>query len=149
MAETERAIFANMCMVYDDSGNVLVQERADSDWSGIAFPGGHVELCESFTDAVIREVWEETGLTIKNPILCGIKQFWTKDKARYVVLLYRTNEFSGELRSSEEGEVFWIKRSELESRTLAKGFIHMLEVMEDAVPHELFYLPDSGELVKK
>ena len=62
MARIEKTIFTNMCMIYDDSGNVLVQDRLNPDWPGISFPGGHVEAGESFTDSVIREVYEETGL---------------------------------------------------------------------------------------
>ena len=67
MDRSEKAIFTNMCMVYDDNGNVLVQNRKDKEWGGITFPGGHVEKKESFTDSVIREVYEETGLKIKTP----------------------------------------------------------------------------------
>ena len=37
-------------------------DRKKRDWPGITFPGGHIESGESFTDAVIREVQEETGL---------------------------------------------------------------------------------------
>lgn len=61
MSRTEKTIFTNMCMVYDDNGNVLVQNRLNPDWPGITFPGGHVDAGESFTDAVIREVFEETS----------------------------------------------------------------------------------------
>ena len=95
MREPEQVIFTNMCMVYDDQGNALVQERVKS-WPGITFPGGHVEPGETFTQAVIREVWEETGLTIRHPRLCGIKH-WHKQGVRNVVLLYKTNEYEGEL----------------------------------------------------
>ena len=65
MARREEVIFTNMCMVYDGE-RVLVQDRRDPRWQGITFPGGHVEYGESFTDAVIREVYEETGLTIRS-----------------------------------------------------------------------------------
>ena len=60
-----------MCMVEDGKGNVLVQNRLDPNWSGIVYPGGHVEAGESITASVIREIREETGLTIENPTLCG------------------------------------------------------------------------------
>ena len=66
-------------MVYDNQGNILVQDRLDPDWPGVTFPGGHVEPGESFTKAVIREVWEETGLIIEHPRLCGLKQFPEED----------------------------------------------------------------------
>ena len=71
-------------------------------WIGV---GGHVEPGEAFTKAVIREVWEETGLTIEHPRLCGLKQFPEEDGTRYIVMLYKANQFSGELRSSCEGNV--------------------------------------------
>jgi len=76
MSRTETVTLTNMCMIYDGD-KVLVQQKVDDDYSGITFPGGHVEKGESFTDAVIREVFEETGLTISSPVLCGIKD-WTK-----------------------------------------------------------------------
>ena len=99
MSRAEQAIFTNLCMVYDDAGNILVEDRRDPDWPGICFPGGHVEPGESFVESVIREVWEETGLTIENPKLCGTKQFPTKNGERYVVFFYKTNRFSGTLHS--------------------------------------------------
>jgi len=43
MSRKEKTIFTNMCMVYDDNGNVLVQNRLNPDWPGITFPGGHVD----------------------------------------------------------------------------------------------------------
>ena len=78
MARTEKVIMTNMCMVFSEN-RILVQDKTDDDYSGITFPGGHVERGESFIDAVIREVWEETGLKISEPKLCGIKD-WMKDE---------------------------------------------------------------------
>ena len=66
-----------MCMISDGDGNILVEERVKNDWRGIAFPGGHVEPGEAFTDSVVREVQEETGLDRESPRLCGVKQFQT------------------------------------------------------------------------
>ena len=133
----------NMCMVRDGD-KVLVQDRVDPDWPGITFPGGHVEPGESFVDSVIREVWEETGLTVENPKLCGTKQFQTNNDERYVVLFYKTDRFSGTLRSSEEGEVFWIPRDTLSRYTLCDDFESMLQVFENDNLSEFYYYRDDG-----
>ena len=61
---------------------------------------------------MIREFFEETGLTLLDPKLCGIKQFFVNE-TRYIVLLYRATKFSGDLRSSSEGEIFWLPERDL------------------------------------
>lgn len=99
MKRSEPVELMSMCVLRRGS-KVLVQDRTDPNWPGVAFPGGHVEKGESFTDAVIREVQEETGLTISSPRLCGIKD-WCEDGVRHVVLLYRAEQFTGTLRSSD------------------------------------------------
>ncbi len=149
MARRETVVLTNMCMVYDHQGNILVQDRLDPDWPGVTFPGGHVEPGESFTRAVIREVWEETGLTIEHPQLCGLKQFWEDDGTRYIVMLYKADQFSGELRSSEEGKVFWIRRSELEQYRLPVGFDQMIRVFEDGDLGEQYVYEEEGQVVRE
>ena len=144
MSRSEQAIFTNLCMVYDDAGNILVQDRLDPTWPGICFPGGHVEPGESFVESVIREVWEETGLVIGNPILCGTKQFQTNKGERYVVFFYKTNRFSGELKSSREGEVFWIPRKDLQNHTLCEDFMDMVRVFEEDGLSEFYYYTEDG-----
>lgn len=131
MPRSETVTLTNMCMVYDNQGNILVEDRLDPSWPGICFPGGHVEPGESFTRAVIREVWEETGLTIEKPRLCGLKQFPRKDGTRYIVMLYKTNQFSGDLRSSREGRVFWLPREELGKYKLPVSFDQTLRIFEE------------------
>lgn len=144
MARSEKAIFTNLCMIYDDAGNILVQDRKNPDWPGVSFPGGHVEPGESFVDSVIREVKEETGLNIDTPILCGTKQFQTENDERYVVLFYKTNLFSGRLRSSEEGKVFWIPRSTLEEYPLSVDFEDMVRIFESSDLSEFYYYQEDG-----
>lgn len=145
MAKAEQAIFTNMCMVSDGHGNILVQDRKNPNWPGITFPGGHVEYAECFVDSVIREVREETGLTVENPVLCGVKQFQTHEDTRYVVLFYKANCFSGTLKSSDEGEVFWIPRSTLNDYTLAPDFENMLRIFESDELSEFYYYKDRGD----
>ncbi|MBQ8955173.1 MAG: 8-oxo-dGTP diphosphatase [Clostridia bacterium] len=138
----EQVIFTNMCMVCDGS-RVLVQNRTDPDWPGIALPGGHVEEGEPFAEAVIREVFEETGLTIEAPRLCGVKD-WYDENGRYVVLLYRADRFSGALRSSEEGEVFWVELAELPGMKLASNMLETVKVFLDEGVSELYYRLADG-----
>ena len=146
MAHSEQAIFTNLCLVYDENGNILLQDRKDSSWPGVCFPGGHVEQGESFVEAVIREVWEETGLKIENPRLCGTKQFQTGKRERYVVFLYKTNRFSGTLRSSEEGDVFWVSRSDLGKYRLVPDFASMLKIFdEDSLSEFYYYTEENGD----
>ena len=143
MDRSERAIFTNLCMISDGRGNVLVQDRHADDWPGVTFPGGHVEPGESFTQSVIREVQEETGLTIQHPCLCGIKQFQTDANQRYVVLFYRAEQYSGTLTSSDEGEVFWVRRSELGRYRLPVDFEDILKVFESDQLSEFYYYRDG------
>ena len=139
MANSEKAIITNMCMIEDKQGNILVQDRLSSNWPGITFPGGKVEKAESFVDSIVREVFEETGLTIHNPQICGTKQFQTDNDERYIVLMYKATQFSGTLRSSNDGEVFWINKSELTNYMLADDFEEMFKVMDSDSLSEFYY----------
>lgn len=143
MANTEAVILTNMCMIYDGN-RILVQDRLDPNWPGITFPGGHVEPCESFVRSAIREVREETGLEISNLRLCGMKQFTHRNGSyRYIVFFYKTNRFSGELQSSDEGRVFWIDRADLGKYALADGFESMLEIFENDALSENYHWFDG------
>ena len=142
MARMEEVELTNMCMVCDAKGNVLVQnKKGDRTWHGWNFPGGHVEQGEFVTPSVVREIREETGLTIENPKLCGIKEFQKEqDGKRFIVFLYVASRFSGELCSSDEGDVFWYPLSELKrSKELADGFSEMLPVFTSDEISEVFY----------
>lgn len=149
MSRMEEVELTNMCMICDGKGNVLVQNKKNHPtWHGWNFPGGHVEKGEYVTPSVIREIKEETGLTIENPKLCGIKEFHKmKDGRRYIVFLYVTNRFSGELKSSAEGEVFWYPLSELYlSDALIEGFGEMLPVFTTDEISEVFYEHSGDEV---
>lgn len=136
---SEQVILTNMCMIEDKDGRILVQNRLNPNWPGITFPGGHVEKLECFHDAVVREVWEETGLKIAHPKLCGIKQFQTEKDERYIVLFYKTQEYQGVLKASEEGEVFWIKKEDLDKYPLASDFDMMIKVFLEEELSEFYY----------
>lgn len=129
MEKSYKTEFTNMVMIRRDDGMVLVQERKLY-WKGIAFPGGHAEPGESFERSAEREILEETGLTVKNLELCGTVHWECPErKEKYVVFLYRTSDFSGELISeTEEGKVFWVKEDELKNMKLCSNFEKYLEL---------------------
>lgn len=136
----EQVTFTNMCMIEDSEGRVVVQQRRRS-WKGVAFPGGHVEQGESFTRAVIREIREETGLTIEHPRLVAVKDWMDDDGSRYVVLLYRASRYTGTLTSSEEGDVWWQPLDRLTELPLASSMDIMLRAFldEDVSEHLLLH----------
>ncbi|MBR5949008.1 MAG: 8-oxo-dGTP diphosphatase [Clostridia bacterium] len=138
----EKVEFTNMCMI-TDGDRVVVIDRQKQDWPGITFPGGHVEEGESFTDAVIREVKEETGLTVFTPRLCGIKD-WCENGCRYAVFFYKTSRFEGELVSSIEGRVWWEEIKNLPFLKLSLDMEDMLRVFTEDDLSEFYYrLQDS------
>ena len=149
MSRKESVVFTNMCLIYRDD-EILVQERTKDDWPGLTFPGGHVKKDENFYDSIIREVKEETNLTLLHPILCGIEEYKkTDDNDRYVILFYKCNEFVGELKSSNEGKVFWIKRKDLNQYKLSLDLDRILKVIESNDLSELLYYLENGEYKSK
>ena len=128
MSKTENVELTVLCLV-TDGDRLLLQNRVKDDWQGYTLPGGHVEPGESFVDAVIREMKEETGLTVLRPRLVGVKQFPIPE-GRYVVLLFRATGFKGALRSSEEGAMEWVPRDRLSRIATVTGFGDWLAVPE-------------------
>lgn len=146
--QIEKVTMTNMCMVFDGN-KVLVQDKKDDDYSGITFPGGHVKKGEAFTDTVIREVFEETGLKISSPQLCGIKDWMEEDGTRYMVLFYKSDKFEGTITSSEEGEIYWTTLEEMKQRELANGMDKMLEVFLDENVSEYFFYKEDDKWVEE
>lgn len=112
-----------MCMVYKDDGSFLVENRLKKDWPGLTFPGGHVEDDELIEDAVIREMKEETGLELSEIEPRGYIE-WNEfgDNVRHLAMLFRTKKYKGTLKSSKEGEIFFIKEKDIGKYLLSNDF---------------------------
>lgn len=142
MSRTENVELTVLCLV-EDGSRILLQNRVKKDWRGYALPGGHVEPGESFVDAVVREMKEETGLTVIEPRLVGVKQF-PIENGRYVVLLFKVTEWTGSLNSSEEGHMEWIEYGRLSGIETVADLEQLLKVMNSPQLTEFQYLV-SGE----
>lgn len=147
--KTESVELTVLCLIHKND-KYLLQDRIKNDWKGYTLPGGHIEPGESIVDAVIREMQEETGLTIRHPHLCGVKQF-PLEEGRYIVFLFETEEFEGDLRSSEEGTMHWIEEKELSKVNLVEDFGDLIEVMLNDALTEFQYVIEDGKwlVVKK
>lgn len=132
-----KCILANICMVEDGKGNVLVQERTKKDWPGLTFPGGHVEPKESLEEAMKREIREETGLILDSVLFCGIIEWPWDDDNRYLGLVYKSDDYHGTLSSSFEGKVYWMKKDEL--------FLHRTSLDLD----KIFQIAEGREYPRK
>ena len=142
MSRATSTILTNLCLIEDTSKNkVVLQYRLPekTHWAGHAFPGGHIEEGESLVESVIREVYEETGLTIADPKLVAVKDWEPDEGGRYIVFCYKATEFTGQIRSSDEGEVSWVEKDQLEKLDLSYDMLPLLEVMEDPDLSEYYY----------
>ncbi|WP_274969540.1 8-oxo-dGTP diphosphatase [Lachnoanaerobaculum orale] len=142
MSRKSEIELTNMCLICDGN-KVLVQEKVGT--KGLVFPGGHVEEGESLLESVVREMKEETGLTIEKPKVCGFKDWIQEDGTRYVVLLYKTHKFTGELKSSDEGRVFWIDRADIDRVNLIWNMKELLEIFDTDLYSEFFFKIKDGK----
>lgn len=143
MKRIESVELTVLCLIHKGD-EYLLQDRVKNDWKGYTLPGGHVEKDESIVDAVVREMKEETGLTIHNPKLCGVKQFPIED-GRYIVFLFCADEFSGDIISSEEGAMHWVSKEALSSVNTVGDFKELLQVMLDDDLNEFQYVIDDNQ----
>lgn len=143
MGRTENVELTVLCLI-EDGDKILLQNRVKKDWRGYTLPGGHVEPGESFVDAVIRKMREETGLKVIEPRLVGVKQF-PIDNGRYVVLLFKATKWSGKLISSDEGGMEWIEYSRLPEINTVDDFDELLRVINTLELTEFQYLVSGDE----
>lgn len=138
-------VLQNMCMIYDrENDKILVLDKVKKHgWEGLTFVGGHVEDGEVLYDSCVREVFEETGLTVKNLKLKGTVSWIDEIKAkRELGFLYYTEDFSGELiENNVEGTLSWFGIDEFRN---ADGKSYSIDKILD-----LFLNDDYSELIVK
>lgn len=100
-------------------------------WIGV---GGHFEFQESPEDCVLREVKEETGLTLNNYDFRGIITFVFDDNPAEYMCLYTSDDFSGDLIDCDEGKLEWVPFENIEKLELWEGDKIFLRLLKENAP---------------
>lgn len=112
-------------------------------WIGV---GGKFEFQESPEDCLLREVREETGLTLKSWRYRGIVTFLYNDDEAEYMHLFTADGWTGTLKDCAEGELRWVPRAEVESLNLWQGdriFLALLARDEPFFSLKLTYRGDD------
>ena len=112
-------------------------------WIGV---GGGFEDCESPEDCLLREVHEETGLTLTSYRLRGVITFVTDHWETEYMFLYTADGFAGTLTDCDEGVLEWVPKPRMYDLPIWEGdriFLHLLEANEPFFSLKLVYIGDS------
>lgn len=112
-------------------------------WIGV---GGKFEDGESPEDCLLREVKEETGLTLKTFSYRGLVTFVSDEYGTEYMHLFTATEYEGELQDCEEGELVWIPKTDIVKLNLWEGdkvFLRLLDESKEFFSLKLTYRGDT------
>jgi 8-oxo-dGTP diphosphatase len=114
-------------VVVDDAGRVLVIQRRDNgQWEA---PGGILERGETFEEGVIREVAEETAMTVRVERLTGVYKNMTRG---IVALVYRCRAAAGiAVPTAESVAIAWITPEQVAERMAPAYAVRVLDALAD------------------
>ena len=127
-----------MCAVFNGDKALMINRTKS--WKGWAFPGGHLENGESIIDCVKREIYEETGVVMENPIFKGIANVYnTVTLKRHIIYNFSCSEYTGVVKTCcDEGEIKWINMSEIEALPMAEGMEYRIPLFIKDKRQELY-----------
>ncbi len=119
-----------------------VNDLNQDKWIGI---GGKFEDKESPEECMLREAFEETGLTLINPEYRGLLTFVSNKWPTEYIHLFYANNFSGELKECDEGNLEWVEIRDIYSLPLWQGDKIFLKLIEEKAPFFSLKLQYEGE----
>lgn len=137
-----------LCYIeHKDSYLMLLRNKKQNDensgkWIGV---GGHFEDGEGPEECVLREVYEETGLTLDKYEYRGIVTFVSDQWGTEIMHLYTASEFSGELKECNEGTLEWIPKNQVMDLNLWPGDRAFLKLLFENSPFFEMELIYKGE----
>lgn len=139
----------SLCYI-EHGGSYLMLHRTKKEhdensgkWIGV---GGKFEHGESPEECMLRETFEETGLTLRSWRFRGIVTFVSDEWGTEYMHLFTASDFCGELRQCSEGELAWIDKQALSSLSLWEGDKIFLRLLAEDAPFfslKLCYRGDS------
>ena len=143
---------ATLCYIQKDNKTLMLHRVKKEDdmhqgkWNGL---GGKLEPGESPEECVIREVREECGLTLRNPILKGIMTFPQFSKGEdWWAFIFIAREFEGSLKESSEGDLEWIDNDKLFDLDLWDGDKIFIEWLKKKGFFSAKFIYKDGKLTK-
>ena len=142
-----------LCYIEENEKYLMLHRtKKDNDenhdkWIGV---GGHFEKGESPEECLVREVKEETGLTLHSFDFRGIVTFVSDENPAEYMCLFTSKNFSGEMIQCNEGQLEWVDKSEVTNLNVWEGDRLFLELLTRDVPFfsmKLVY--KNGRLVEK
>ena len=111
-------------------------------WIGV---GGKFEDGESPEDCILRETWEETGLTLTDYRYRGLVTFVSDEAPTEYMHLFTATGWTGTPHPCDEGELAWIKKAELRGLPMWEGDKIFLRLLEENVPFFSLKLQYQGD----
>ena len=122
-------------LIKDNKMLFLVRKKENDTFhkQGMYLPmGGKVELGEGIEEAAIREVKEESGITVHSVTLNGILYIRSQNTGEYDLIIFNfvSSDFTGEPVTGNEGSFAWIEKDNLDEARLYEGDKIYLELMK-------------------
>lgn len=141
-------IYGTICHIIRDGKTLLIRKQKGFGAGKLNAPGGKLKGGEKPEECVIREVFEETGLSLGNLKKHGILHFYfgEKDDPDWIVYVFSSTSFSGELKHSAEGPLEWVGVDRLPYDEMWDDDRHWVPLLlEDRNFSGEFHFDESGE----